>query len=52
MEILKCIEELRDEINEMVNDFESCDREKLLELSEKMDKAILEYIKKMENSNE
>ncbi len=44
MDTLKCIEELREELNTIVDDMESCDREKLLEVSQRLDKAILVYI--------
>ena len=44
MDTLKCIEELREELNTIVDDMESCDREKLLEVSQKLDRVILLYI--------
>jgi hypothetical protein len=44
MDTLKYIEELREELNTIVDDMESCDREKLLEVSQRLDKAILVYI--------
>ena len=44
MDTLKCIEELREELNTIVDNMESCDREKLLEVSQRLDKAILVYI--------
>ena len=44
MDTLKCIEELREELNTIVDNMESCDGEKLLEVSQRLDKAILVYI--------
>ena len=44
MDTLKCIEELREELNTIVDDMESCDGEKLLEVSQKLDRVILLYI--------
>lgn len=44
MDILKYIEELREELNAIFDDMENCDRDKLLEISQRLDRAILVYI--------
>ncbi|WFA08563.1 Spo0E family sporulation regulatory protein-aspartic acid phosphatase [Tissierella sp. Yu-01] len=47
MDTLKYIEELRNELNTIVDDIERCDRDKLLEVSQNLDRVILEYIEEM-----
>jgi hypothetical protein len=44
VDILKYIEELREELNTIFDDMENCDRDKLLEISQKLDRALLVYI--------
>lgn len=44
--INKRIEELRKQLNELVDGIDSCGEEKILEVSQELDKVIYEYIKK------
>lgn len=43
--IKKCMEELRNQLNELVDSIDSCSEEKVLEISQELDKVICEYIK-------
>lgn len=47
MDILKYIEELRDELNSIVDDIDRCDRDRMLEVSQKLDRVLLVYIEEM-----
>lgn len=40
----KRMEELREQLNRLVDDIDSCDMDKLLNISQEMDKIIYEYI--------
>ena len=44
--INKRMEELRKQLNELVDGIDSCGEEKILEVSQELDKVIYEYIKK------
>ncbi len=45
MKVLKeCMEALRNELNDIMDDIDNCDRLKLLETSKKMDNIICEYL--------
>lgn len=43
--IKKRMEELRKQLNELVDGIDSCGEEKVLEVSQELDKVICEYIK-------
>ncbi|MBS4535586.1 Spo0E family sporulation regulatory protein-aspartic acid phosphatase [Clostridium sp. D2Q-14] len=40
------IEELREQLNQLVQDMKCLDEEKILEISEELDEIIYQYIKK------
>jgi len=50
-ELRKHMEELRQELNRMLKDFDSCDKERLLKVSRELDEVICKYIK-LEKSSE
>ena len=47
--IKKRIEELRKQLNELVDSIDSCSEENVLEVSQELDKVICEYIKAEDN---
>lgn len=50
-ELRKHMEELRQELNRMLEDFDTCDKERLLKVSRELDQVICKYIK-LEKSSE
>lgn len=50
-ELRKQMEELRQELNRMLEDFDTCDKEILLKVSRELDQVICKYIK-LEKSSE
>lgn len=46
----KHMEELRQELNQMLEDFDICDKDRLLKVSRELDQVICKYIK-MEKDN-
>lgn len=46
----KHMEKLRQELNRMLEDFDACDKERLLKVSRELDEVICKYIRIEKNS--